>query len=234
MSQRPVHCRIARAFAIVGKIWIVRLAASARKPNVERVEYVLYGKYFRADEQLAASRLRHVDVEVHRGQQTVEDMLVRLGHERLQRHGDDRQPQARHRGHLARPAGRRVHDEAGGDRAAIRPNAPALPVDHVDAGDRASARGCGRPGASRSRRIPRPPSRAARTSRAGGRTHRPPATRRRRSGRHSGFILRDLGGGERRRSGRRRRGSGGTCHAPPRASPTYDRDRARPGSRTTG
>ena len=43
MSQRPVHCRMARAFAIVGKIWIVRLAASARKPNVERVEYVLYG-----------------------------------------------------------------------------------------------------------------------------------------------------------------------------------------------
>ena len=40
MSHRPVHCRIARACAIAGKIWIVRFAASARKPNVERVEYV--------------------------------------------------------------------------------------------------------------------------------------------------------------------------------------------------
>ena len=41
MSHRPVHWRIARAFAIDGKIWIVRFAASARNPNVERVEYVL-------------------------------------------------------------------------------------------------------------------------------------------------------------------------------------------------
>ena len=44
MSQSPVHCRIARAWAIAGKIWIVRFAASARKPNVDRVEYVAYGR----------------------------------------------------------------------------------------------------------------------------------------------------------------------------------------------
>ena len=44
MSQRPAHCRIARARAMNGRIWIERLAASERKSNVERVEYVLYGR----------------------------------------------------------------------------------------------------------------------------------------------------------------------------------------------
>ena len=38
MSQRPPHWRIARAFAMNGRIWIERFAASARKSNVERVE----------------------------------------------------------------------------------------------------------------------------------------------------------------------------------------------------
>jgi hypothetical protein len=44
MSHRPVHWRIALAFAVNGRIATVRLAASARNPNVERVEYVGYGR----------------------------------------------------------------------------------------------------------------------------------------------------------------------------------------------
>src|SRR5438309_6291651 len=44
MSQRPVHCRMARAPAMNGRIWIERFAASERKSYVERVEYVLYGR----------------------------------------------------------------------------------------------------------------------------------------------------------------------------------------------
>ena len=44
MSHRPVHWRIARAVLANGRIWIVRLAASHRNPNVDRVEYVGYGR----------------------------------------------------------------------------------------------------------------------------------------------------------------------------------------------
>ena len=44
MSHKPAHCRNARARAMNGRIWIERLAASERKSNVERVEYVLYGR----------------------------------------------------------------------------------------------------------------------------------------------------------------------------------------------
>ena len=138
MSQMPAHWRRTLTPATDGSSSSTCAADDLQERQrralaVRRVRIDL-----RADDELAAVGLVDVDVERRRHEHRVEERLERLGHERLERVGDDRDPHADHRRDRRRPAGRRVDDDPGPDRAArwsgrrsTRPSATSIPVTSV-------------------------------------------------------------------------------------------------------
>src|SRR6266542_2781049 len=88
-----------------------------------------------ADDALAAVRLAHVDVEVRRDEDLVEEGLERLGHEGLERVRGDGEIEPDHPGNGGTEAGGGVEDGARLDIAARGPHGGHGAVRHIDAGD---------------------------------------------------------------------------------------------------
>src|SRR6266576_1465956 len=87
-----------------------------------------------ADQELAAIRLRDVDVHLRRDDDDVEERLHRFGDERLEDVRRDRQPDLGEIADEGRPAGRRAHHRVAGDVAAVRAHPGDAYVSTLDSG----------------------------------------------------------------------------------------------------